>query len=326
MAGRAEKRTAFLVAALLLLVGVPIRAEILRVPADHPTIRSAVNHAHDGDTVIVDDGTYLEKNIDVTRDILVRSKNLFGAVVYGSSRGSDAIFRVRAAARIEGFVLKGSACGIEQRGSRDVRWEARDLVLFDCRTGLSINDAEANRGSADIRRVIVLGSEGSIGISTNDAHSVDVSGCAIMGCEVAFNGYNHLSFRVKDALVLDCVRAVFESEPHRPVPPATSRIETGDSLRVWSSRSLKEPRRLGELLAFLRTSALGPGFDGGALGGNRAARDSVLALILAGAWASAGDRRSRGEELRGRPDGRREGREPGTGLAGPLGIGGRRGI
>ena len=240
--------------------------------------------------MIVDDGTYLEKNIDITRDILVRSKNLFGAVIYGSSRSSDAIFRVSAAARIEGFVLKGSACGVEQRGSRDVRWEARDLVLFDCGTGLSINDAEANRGSADIRRIIVFGSEGAIGISTNDAHSVAITGCAIMGCKVAFDGYNHLSFRVDDSLALDCVRAVVENTSHRPVPPATSLIETGDGLRVWSSRSLKEPRWLGELLAFLRTSALGPGFDGGAPGGDRAARDSVLALILAGAWTSAGDR------------------------------------
>ena len=39
MAGRTEKRTVSLVAVLLfLLVGVPMRAEILRVPADHPTI------------------------------------------------------------------------------------------------------------------------------------------------------------------------------------------------------------------------------------------------------------------------------------------------
>jgi len=289
MSGHAEKRMVSLVAVLLLLVGVPMRAATLRVPADHPTIKSAVNRAREGDTVLVDDGTYLEKNIDITSDILVRSKNLFGAVIYGSSRGSDAIFRVRAAARIEGFVLKGSACGIIQRDGPDVRWEARDMVLFDCGTGLSINDAEANRGSADIRRVIMFGSEGSTGISTNDAHSVDVSGCLFLGCEVAFNGYNHLSFRVRDAVALDCVQAVIESTTHRPVPPATSRIETGDSLRVWSSRSLKEPRRLGELLAFLRKSALGPGFGGGAPGGDRAARDSVLALTLAMASVGAGD-------------------------------------
>jgi len=272
-----------------------MRAATLRVPADNPTIKSAVNHASDGDTVLVDDGTYLETNIDITRDILVRSKNLFGAVIYGSSRGSDAIFRVKAAARIEGFVLKGSACGIIQRDSPDVRWEARDLVLFDCGTGLSINDVEANRGSADIRRVIVFGSEGSTGISTNDAHSVDVSGCMIIGCEVAFNGYNHFSFRVKDAVALDCVQAVLESTIHRPVSPATSRIETGTGLRVWSSLSLKEPRRREELLSFLRTSALSPGFGDGAPGGDRAARDSVLALTMARASAGAGDREAAGK-------------------------------
>ena len=242
-------------AGLLLLLGLApavARSEVLRVPADHPTIKSAVERAADGDTVLVDDGVYLEKNIVVARKIRVGSKNPFGAVIYGSPNVGDAIFVVRAAARIEGFVLRNSQTGIEQRGGPDVRWEAADLAILDCMTGISINDAEGNVGSAAIERVIVLGFPAATGICTNDAGRVEASGCLIMDCRAAFQGYDHLSFGVRDSLVVDCAEAFDESTSHRPVPPATSRIDRGHGVSVLGPGSRSDPRRREQVGAFIR--------------------------------------------------------------------------
>ena len=158
------------------------RGEGLRVAAGHATIGAAVSRAGDGDVVLVDDGVYLEKNIVIGTAITVRSKTRYGATIYGSTSLTDAIFIVRAACRVEGFILRDGAAAIEQRGSPDVRWEASDLAVFDCSTAVSINDAGANAGSAAVRRIAVFGHPTSTGFSTNDAGHLEVSDCLVMGC------------------------------------------------------------------------------------------------------------------------------------------------
>lgn len=293
MTSRAAKRIPPAVSLMIALLSIRLQAEILRVPAEYPTIKSAVGHALDGDTVLVDNGTYLENNIEVTKKILIQSKNLFGAVIYGSTKTPDSIFIVKAAARIDGFVLKRSAVGIEQRESPDVRWEAEDLLLFDCQTGISVNDAEANVGSAKLQRIIVIGSrDSSRGIVTNDARAIDVSSCLIADCLGAFQGYNHLTFRVNDAAVLDCGAPLSETTRYRPVPPATSRIETGKNIVTATSASLRDPKRFSEFQTFFLTSVLPLETRAGAPGGDRAAQEAILALIMAKAQANAGDHKA----------------------------------
>lgn len=255
-----------------------LHSEILNVPGAYPTIKSAVNRASDGDIVLVDDGVYLEKNIDVTREILIKAKTLFGAVIYGSKKSGDSIFVIRAAARIEGFLLKSSAIGIEQRNSPDVVWQAANLVLFDCGTALSINDAQQNVGGAVVRNIAVFGSPNSIGISTNDANSMDVAGSLLVNCGSAFHGYNHLSFRVEDSAALDCRIGFDEGTSHRPIPPASSRIERREGVRILSSVSLRDPGRLGGFEHFLRNSVFRT-LSPGASANDQLAREAIIALI-----------------------------------------------
>ena len=239
---------------LTALAPAALGAAVLEVPGGHPTIKSAVSRAAPGDVVVVDDGVYLEKNIVVAAAVTVRARNPYGAVIYGSRREGDAIFIVREAARIEGFVLRNSDVGIEQRGGPDARWEASDLAFFDCMRAVSINDPETNSGSAVIRRVAIFGFPNSQGLSTNDADRMVASQCLIVGCGVAFQGYDHLFFEVADTWVIDCALAFDENTSHRPVPPATSRIGRTGDVRVTGSASLKEPGRLGELESFFRTA------------------------------------------------------------------------
>lgn len=277
------------VSSLLLAAGTLLRAETLRVPADYPTIKSAVNRAADGDTILVDDGVYLEKNIEVAKDILIKSKNLYGAVIYGAMGEREAIFIMRAAARIEGFVLKRSGIGIEQRNSPDVRWQAADLVLFNCSIGLSVNDAASNVGSAAIRNVVVFGYQESVGVSTNDARSVDVSGSLFLNCRIGFQGYDHLSFRVRDSAALDCGKVVLEDTGYRPIPPASNRVEMGKGFRELTSAGLRDPRRFGEFQAFLRASIFRTDRAERTYAVDETAAAAVIALVRGEIYSAIGD-------------------------------------
>ena len=289
------KNRPLLILLLLAIASAILRAEVLRVPADHPTIKSAVSHAADGDEVVVDDGVYLEKNIVITKAVTVRAKTPFGATIYGSMRYGDAIFVVRAACRIGGFILRDSEMAVEQRGSPDLRWEASDLAIFDCLTAVAINDAEANVGSAAVRRVAVFGRPSSTGFSTNDAGHLEVSDCLVVGCDAAFQGYDHLSFEVGDSLVVACAEAFDESASHRPVPPATSRIDRGNGVRVLGAAELSDFRRLREIEAFLETSLYPVRRDegiAGPAGPDRAVAALVRGLILEAGGAQAAAARS----------------------------------
>jgi hypothetical protein len=267
----------------MLSLGAAVRAETLRVPGDCPTIAAAVERASDGDTVLVEDGVYLESNIAVTKKLLIKSENPYGAVIYGTKRSADAIFIVRAAARIEGFVLKTAATGIKQRHSPDVEWEVTNVVIQGCSTGISMDDVSGNVGSALIRNVAVFGGwPEAVGIATNDAGRIDVSECLITNCGIAFQGYDHLSFRVDNSIVLDCGQAVREATAHRPVPPATSRIEAGRGLRILSAIALKEPGQLESSLAYIREVVFGgKGWEAGAVE-RTPALDAVVGLTEAG--------------------------------------------
>jgi hypothetical protein len=131
MAAAKTRARGRLFGAMLALAAGSLGASTIRVPQDSPLISLAVAGARPGDVIEVDDGLYFEKNVLVDKALTIRSKNLFGAVVYGSREAGAAIFLVRAACLIEGFVLRSASAGIIQRDSPDVRWTGRDLALFD---------------------------------------------------------------------------------------------------------------------------------------------------------------------------------------------------
>ena len=284
---RATFRTAAL--GVLLFAAGRLGAAVLNVPADHPTITAAVSRAADGDTVLVEDGVYLESNIEITKRLLVRSRNRYGAVIYGSERTQDAVFIIRAAARLEGFILKNAAAGIKQRRSLDVEWQVSNVAIFNCSVGIALDDLSANIGSARIRNVAVFGGPESVGISTNDAGRIEVADCLIANCGIAFQGYDHLSFRVSGGAVVDCGRVIIEATAHRPIPPATSRVEIGGGLRVLRTDSMKGPGRLEESLGYLRTSVFGAQDREAGGGAGMLGRASMIALAEAGMMLRMGE-------------------------------------
>jgi CHAT domain-containing protein len=281
--GLATRPVLLLALSLVLAAAAPLPAKTLSVPADFPTIKSAVHGAEEGDLILVDDGVYLETNIVVDKAVRIRARHPYGAVIYGSMKGDDFVFEIRAAAEIEGFLFKRGKRCLVQRRSLDVLWKARDLAIFDFEESIAVNALEGNLGSAEIEGVLISGGDSlfraSTAISTNDANRVDVRRSFVMNRNVALGGYNHIAFRVADSVILGCDVCVTESTRYQPIPPATSAVEL-DAVRVLAFESLKDPGQLRLVLAGLE-AALGKSGPPGAGEARKALGTLVRGEILA---------------------------------------------
>jgi hypothetical protein len=96
----------------------PVRAETIRVPSDYPTIQEGVDHAAEGDTVLVADGTYKgldNKDIDFKGiDMVVTSENGRDHTIIDcerSGRGFHIHSGETEAAVINGFTIKNGLAG-----------------------------------------------------------------------------------------------------------------------------------------------------------------------------------------------------------------------
>jgi CHAT domain-containing protein len=211
---------------VLLVFQAPfLHSKILNVPHDFFTIKAAVAASRSGDLIEVDDGFYFEKNIIVDKNIRIESRNLFGAVIYGSVGFRDAIFIIRAEAEISGFVLQNSYWGILQRYSPDVTWKAHDLVIMNMAgSGISINDTARNIGSAILENIYI--DHCYIGIETNDARDLRISDSLISSCSTGLAGSNHISFVIEKSAVVNCGRD-FDEVPSPLLGQATNKISIG---------------------------------------------------------------------------------------------------
>ncbi len=249
-----RKSTSWIVIAPLLLFAFDqAQARTINVPNDFLSIRLAVDAARDGDVIEVEDGFYFEKNIILAKAVVVRSKNLFGAVIYGSSEPDDAIFIVRGAAEIEGFILKNSYCGILQRDSPDVAWQGHDLALVNLLFGISVNDRETNIGQAVLFNIIA--DHCRTAFSTNDARGLKVRNSLIAGAVAAFAAFDHLSFRIDDIMALDCESLASQSAIALK-PPATNKISLGKNLFSFDgARLTANIRKIEEMIGRLFPSS-----------------------------------------------------------------------
>jgi hypothetical protein len=194
--------------ALIFVAGVMLSGptaaagRVLRVPADYELIGAAVAASRDGDTVLVGDGFYYEKNLVLDKRITLRSERLFGAVIVGSEEAGSSILIVRAPVEIEGFIFKNGYHGIQQRDSPDVEWRGRDLAFLGVRYAVIIDDRENTVGSAGLSNIIIDGAES--GFRTNDACGLEARRVFIARSGLALVGSNHRRFRVDDVVMFNC--------------------------------------------------------------------------------------------------------------------------
>lgn len=82
------------------------------VPDNYPTIQLAINHANNGDTIIVRDGTYLE-NVDVNKSLTIMSENGPSLTIVKAADSSDQVFMVTIDdVVISGFTVSNGRDGI----------------------------------------------------------------------------------------------------------------------------------------------------------------------------------------------------------------------
>ncbi len=91
---------------VLVLGMMPLLAQAatLNVPAEHLTIQKAINAASDGDTVLVDSGTYKEnitfsgkaitvKSVNGTTSTIIDGNKLDSAVTFSTAKTKDAVLK-----------------------------------------------------------------------------------------------------------------------------------------------------------------------------------------------------------------------------------------
>lgn len=213
--------------------GSAAKPAVIRVPGDHPLISQAIRASRDGDVIEVADGFYFEKNVVIDKAVTLRSKNIYGAVIYGSDEAAEAIFLVRAACRIEGFVLKAARTGLLQRDSPDVGWEGRSLALFGMERAVAVDDRNHRWGAARLVDVVVVGCQ--CAFVTNDARSMDVSRVLAVNVGSVFVGSNHLSFTARDIVALNCRALTGEREGAKLPPPSSDRITLEPRIYAFNS-------------------------------------------------------------------------------------------
>jgi len=219
---------------LAWLLPASASAAVIRVPDDYALISLGVAAAKAGDVVEVADGYYFENNIVIDKAITLRSQNLYGAVVSGSDENGEAVFLVRAACRIEGFIIKEARAGILQRDSPDVEWEGKNLALFHLSRGIAIDDREYRRGAARLSEIIVA--ECGTAVATNDARSVDIRRALIVNADTAFNGFDHLAFTASEIIAWNCRQLTGEEKGSRIPAPSTNRILLGRDIYSYDSK------------------------------------------------------------------------------------------
>jgi len=110
---------------------VPIRApQVISVPEDSPTIESAVNAAHSGDTVLVSAGTYYE-HVLVKKSLKLIGESRETTTINGN--GSETILRVETTDNvfITGFSINNGSIGISLYNSHSVTLSDNDLYDND---------------------------------------------------------------------------------------------------------------------------------------------------------------------------------------------------
>jgi len=271
---------------LLLLLLIAAQTFVLlypkthRVPQDFPTIKSAVRACSDGDVIEVEDGFYFEKNIVLDKNIKLRAKNIFGAIINGPSPESptEAIFLVRAEVDISGFILKNGVHGILQRESPDVGWRAYDLAILNMKgAAISVNDAKENTGRATVYNVMVDNCR--CAFITNDACGMEVRNCLVTNCSDAFAGFDHIYFHVDKIIVWNCAR-VFSEEKISPSPPATNKIARGQDIIILDSL-LSSEKKNGKSDVFLADLSVESKTGAGRKAKPQSIREG-LALTIAG--------------------------------------------
>lgn len=209
-----------------LLVG-PSHAATIQVPEDQPTIQDAINASVAGDVIDVAPGTYVlpttstalifDIGLVIDKPITLKSRELYQAILDGAEQPYMVLIQVKAAAHIEGFIMRDANRGILQYDSPNVTWTARNLIIENMQprgsgnggVGIDINDIGSRIGSADISNIVV--SDCVFGFGTNDADGFTIRNSVVNNCSYAFLLHNHNFLNVTNTATFRTTLTVLRS-------------------------------------------------------------------------------------------------------------------
>ena len=106
----------------LTVIGVPLWANVVRVPADQPSIQAGINAAASGDTVLVAPGTYLE-NLDFLGKAITVTSEQGPAVTIVDGRALDSVVKFTSGegrtSVLSGFTLQNGYSTFSSPGFAD---------------------------------------------------------------------------------------------------------------------------------------------------------------------------------------------------------------
>lgn len=202
-----------LAAALLCLTSSSFAATLHIKPdgtGDFPTVRAGVASAANGDTILVEFGTYYEDSILVDKSIVITGPptpwpSIRGRLVMGAWIG--VIFKVLPGASpiFQNLILRDADVGILARndtsncGLPGANMEADNVVLLNLReAGIDNDNLSCTTGTATITNCTAINC--GIGFQINDYGTVTASKLVALACTYGVKGldYKSATFRYLD--------------------------------------------------------------------------------------------------------------------------------
>lgn len=185
MAGlRTHSRSFGLLCTMPVLLGSAAHADVIRVPADRPTIQSAINAARAGDEIVVAPGRYAELINFAGKAVTVRSvAGPESTIIDAEGRAGSAVSFISgetSASRLEGFTIRGVRGTAQSRGSA-IRIAQASPTIADCI--ITQNIGVPVGGAA-----VVGGSPAFIGVRFVANSGVEAGGLSVVGGSIDLSG------------------------------------------------------------------------------------------------------------------------------------------
>ena len=185
MAGvRFDSRSIGLVCLVPLMCGSASYAGVIRVPADRPTIQSAINAARPGDEIVVAPGRYVELINFAGKAVTVRSvAGPQSTIIDAGGRAASAVSFVSgesAASRLEGFTIVGVRGTPQSRGSA-IRIAQASPTIADC---IITQNVGAPAGGA----TVAGGSPSFIDVRFVSNIGIEAGGLSVVGGDLDLTG------------------------------------------------------------------------------------------------------------------------------------------
>ena len=178
------------------------RTATVIVPDDYPTIQEAINHANEGDIILVRAGIYYEKLV-IDKELLLLGEDKTTTVIDGNGSGTVLIVRANKVI-VSGFTIRNGESGVDLIGASGCF--VFEMIITNNLCGLYVSDNSSNNfiiknmATQNDIGVLIIGDNNHIlynNIEKNDHVGIALEWAShnkVMGNNISYNGYLYLDF------------------------------------------------------------------------------------------------------------------------------------